>query len=62
MRRKEVLRKETRDSDNLLYTTLSNLIIQGDNQMTKHNQLKKEVCEITSSLKSFKEIRQGDNQ
>jgi hypothetical protein len=29
--------------------------------MTKHNQLKKEVCEVTSSLKSFKEIRRGDN-
>lgn len=61
MRRKGFFGKETSDSDRVLYTTLSNLIIQGDNLMTKHNQLKKEVAQTEASLKSFKEIRRGDN-
>lgn len=61
MTRKRIFEKDFSDSDNLLYTTLSIVYIEGDNQMVEHNQLKKEVCEVTSSLKSFKEIRQGDN-
>jgi len=60
MRRKGLFGKETRDSDSFI-SSLEYSFTEGDNLMTKHNQLKNDVAQVEASLKSFKEIRRGDN-
>lgn len=61
MRRKSLFEKETKQSSDNFISRLEYSFTEGDNLMTKHNQLKKEVAQVEASLKSFKEIRRGDN-
>jgi len=60
MRRKGLIGKENRERE-VFISSLEYSFTDGDNLMTQHTQLKQEVAQVEASLKSFKEVRRGDN-